>query len=179
MSGEDPQLSDNEGTLLALVVREQPITPYQVRRVYQDSPVSNFNTSPGKIYPLIRRLQQRGLLDAKGVSGDRRGTERLECTEAGRSALKEWLKHVRPHHLMLEDPLRTKLQSFDLLNRDEQIQWVVDVKTMLSEKLDEVERYSRDVIVPYQDLVHDNAVRTLRARMDWLDRVLRTVVKQN
>lgn len=31
--------------------------------------------------------------------------------------------------------------------------------------------------MPFHDLVHDNAVRSLRSRMDWLNRILRNIVK--
>ena len=51
-------LTENEGTLLALVARAEPITAYQIAKVYEESPVSNFNTSKGKIYPMIKRLRE-------------------------------------------------------------------------------------------------------------------------
>lgn len=177
LASKGNDLTDNEGTLLALVLRQQPITAYQIAKIYEESPVSNFNTSKGKIYPLIRRLRERGLLDAEAVEGDARGTERLVCTDDGRRAIKHWLGQFRPTHLLLEDPLRTKVQSFDLLSRDEQIEWLVEAKAQLTEKLAEVEDYGEGVTVPYKEFVHDNAVGSLRARMDWLDRTLRQVVK--
>ncbi|SMF62034.1 PadR family transcriptional regulator [Allosphingosinicella indica] len=177
MASKGNDLTDNEGTLLALVLRQQPITAYQIAKIYEESPVSNFNTSKGKIYPLIRRLRDRGLLSAEAVEGDARGTERLVCTDAGRETIKSWLRQIRPTHLLLEDPLRTKVQSFDLLSRDEQIEWLVEAKAQLTEKLAEVEDYGEGVTVPFKEFVHDNAVGSLRARMDWLDRTLRQVVK--
>ena len=42
-------LTDHEGTFLSLVLRIQPATAYQVAKIYEDSPVSKFNTSKGKI----------------------------------------------------------------------------------------------------------------------------------
>src|ERR1044071_4319465 len=81
-------LTDHEGTFLALVLRIQPTTAYQVAKVYEASPVSNFNTSKGKIYPLIRRLTEHGLLARSEVEGDGRGTEMLRCTKAGEKAVR-------------------------------------------------------------------------------------------
>ena len=178
MKEDAPGLSDNEGTLLALVLRAGPLTAYQIARVYEESPVSNFNTSKGKIYPLIRRLRERGLIASTPVDGDARGTEQLSCTDRGRAAVRDWVKEVRPTHLLLEDPLRTKVQSFDLLSRDERIRWIVDLKAELLKKLEEVEEYGRQVTVPYQEFVHENAVRSLRSRMDWLDTILHRLVAQ-
>jgi hypothetical protein len=84
---------------------------------------------------------------------------------------------IRPNHILLEDPLRTKLQSFDLLSRDEQLEWIVEAKSELQEKLEELEAYAAEVTVPFKELVHDNAVSSVRSRMDWLDRVLATIVR--
>ena len=165
-------LSDHEGTFLSLVLRIQPATAYQVTKIYEESPVSNFNTSKGKIYPLIKRLVDRGLLSKRAVPGDGRGAEELACTAEGKKAVREWVRQIRPTHLPLDDPLRTKVQSFGLLSRDEQIAWIVEVKEALHAKLAELEAYRKDVDVPFKDYLHDNAVQSVRARMDWLDRML-------
>ena len=170
-------LTDNEGTLLALVARAEPMTAYQIAKVYEESPVSNFKASKGKIYPIIQRLREAGLLRARLVKGDRRGTEQLETTSKGRNAVRAWVMTIRPTHLLPEDPLRTKIQSFDLLTREERIEWISDLKIQLLAKLDQLEQYGREVTVPYQPLVHENAIRSIRSRMDWLDLVLREVVR--
>lgn len=170
---DDPRtLTDHEGTFLSLVLRLQPVTAYQVTKVYELSPVSNFNTSKGKIYPLIARLEKDGLLEKRTVSGDKRGTEELLCTKAGRQAVKHWVQEIRPTHLLLDDPMRTKVQSFDLLSEQERLDWIVAAKAQLHEKLDALEAYGKEVDVPFKQFVHDNAVSSIRARMDWLDRML-------
>lgn len=174
-----PRLTDDEGTFLSLLVRVQPATAYQISKVYEESPVSNFGTSKGKIYPLIRRLKTRGLLKAKTVPGDARGTERLECTRKGQTAVRSWVKEIRPDHLLLEDPLRTKLQSFDLLTQLEQQNWIVTARAQLQEKLQQLERYADEVTVAYKQQVHDNAVSSLKTRLAWLDRVERTLSPTN
>jgi DNA-binding PadR family transcriptional regulator len=164
-------LTDNEGTLLSLVLRIQPTTSYQIIKIYSESPVSNFNTSKGKIYPLINRLEQAGLISKRRIESDRRRTEELHCTTLGKKAVRDWILKIRPEHLLLDDPLRTKVQSFDLLSPEERAQWILDAKEELHRKLDEVEDYGRSVEVPFKEFVHDNAVRSLRARIDWLDRM--------
>ena len=46
------------------------------------------------------------------------------------------------------------------------------MKEMLHAKLAELEAYRKEVDVPFKDFLHDNAVQSLRTRMDWLDRML-------
>ena len=163
------ELNDNEGTLLALILRIQPATAYQLIKIYSESPVSNFKTGKGKVYPLISRLETLNYVSKSKVLADRRGTEVLRCTVGGKQALKQWLLQIRQDHLLLEDPLRTKLQSFDLLSGSERIEWVIRAKIELHRKLAELDAYRDEVAVPYKDFVHDNAVRSVRARLDWLD----------
>jgi DNA-binding PadR family transcriptional regulator len=171
------ELTDNEGSLLGVVSRRQPMTAYQLVKVYEGSPVSSFNSSKGGLYPLIRRLKERGFLTGARVEGDGRGTEQLMCSPAGEEALRHWVRHIRDAHTLLEDPLRTKIMSLDLLHREERIEWVVDVKQSLAAKLEEVEEYGRAADVPYQRFVHISAVSSLRSRMDWLDQLMRELVK--
>lgn len=166
-----PILTDDEGTFLALLVRVQPATAYQLSKIYAESPVSNFGTSKGKIYPLIRRLKARGLIVSRRVTGDARGSELLQSTRGGREAVRVWVKHIRPTHLLLEDPLRTMVQSFDLLSREEQIAWIENASAGLQRKLAELEAYAAGVTVPYKEQVHDNAVSSVRCRLEWLDRL--------
>jgi DNA-binding PadR family transcriptional regulator len=176
-SKEQLELSDNEGTVLSLVHRIQPTTTYQIWKIYEDSPVSAFNTSKGKIYPLVDRLIARGLMRNERVESDARGTDHLWCTELGARALQQWVKQIKPSHLLLEDPLRTKVQSFYLLSPDEQLDWIVETKDQLNQRLETLEDYGRTVTVPYQDFVHDNAVRSTRARIVWLDRMLSALLR--
>ena len=165
------RLTDDEGTFLSLLVRVEPATAYQLSKIYADSPVSNFGTSKGKIYPLINRLKERGLIRSSPVRGDGRGSEELSSTPRGRESVRNWIFEIRSSHLLLEDPLRTKVQSFGLLDRAEQLSWIEKVRSELRAKLADVESYGAEVSVPYQDHVHDNAVGSLKLRLDWLDRL--------
>jgi len=176
---KEQSLTDHEGAFLSLVLRIQPATAYQVTKIYEESPVSNFNTSKGKIYPLIRRLVGRGYLAKQSVEGDGRGSEQLLCTDRGRRAVKEWTKQIRSTHLLLDDPLRTKVQSLGLLSRDEQIAWIMAAKKGLHGKLEELDTYRDAVEAPFKEFLHDSAVRSTRARMDWLDHMLFAITNRS
>lgn len=165
------ELTDNEGSLLALVLRRQPVTAYQLLKIYEQSPVSSFNESKGSLYPLIRRLRTAGLISSKPVPGDARKTEMLSCTSAGRAAVKRWALQIRPAHLLLDDPLRTKVISFDLLDDAERSDWVARAREMVEAKIEEVDAYMATLAIPSQDLVYENAMHGLRGRLEWLDRV--------
>ncbi|MGZ8998440.1 MAG: hypothetical protein ACXW2T_06245 [Allosphingosinicella sp.] len=174
----DDDLTENEGSLLGVVVRQQPITAYQLLLIYGQSPVSSFNSSKGAIYPIIKRLKSRGLLKAERVAGDKRGTEALSCTEAGIAALKDWVRNVHSGHTLLADPLRSRVQFLDLLSRDQQIEWVVDSKRLVEEKREELTAYSNSVQFPFHEIVHSAAEGSLDIKSRWLDLLMYAVVKQ-
>lgn len=169
------RLNDHEGIFLSLVRRLEPTTAYQVAKVYEQSPVTNYKTHKGKIYPIIARLEERGLLARRRVVSDKRGTEEISCTPAGVEALREWVMRDDPNHLLIDDPLRMKVQTFDLLSRAEQIAWVAAMRESLHRKLEEVEDYGHSVTLPFKDVVHDNAVRSIRMRIDWLDSLTKSL----
>jgi len=165
---DNTTLTDDEGTFLSLLVRVGPATAYQISKIYADSPVSNFGTSKGKIYPLIRRLRSQGLLRSAPIEGDRRGSELLESTAAGIEAVRHWVKQIRPQHILLDDPLRTKVQSFELLTEREQLQWIKQAEAAIADKLTELDRYAAEVDVPFKQFVHANAVASITTRLEWL-----------
>jgi DNA-binding PadR family transcriptional regulator len=162
-------LTDNEGALLALILRRQPISGYQIGRAFEGSPIHTLNTSKGKLYPLLQRLHQRGLLSADTVESDRRRTQLYKCTEAGHAALKDWALAIRPEHDLLHDPLRKKLQAFDLLTPEEQERWVDEARARLRTRLVEVDAFEAECEGPFGPLMKDNAREALGARLRWLE----------
>src|SRR5215470_5352986 len=127
------ELTDNEGALVALVQRKGPLSAYQIAKDYATSPIYTFNTAKGKLYPLIDRLIERGLLSSNQVRDDRRGTKLYSCTDAGRDALRTWVGSFREEHELPPDPLRRKLQALALLGREEQLAWVERARARLSQ----------------------------------------------
>lgn len=169
------ELTENEGALLAVVLRKEPVSAYQIAKEYDASPIYTFNTAKGKLYPLIERMIRRGLLRSKEVPHDRRGTHVYSSTEAGRTALKKWVRSFRPEHELLPDPLRRKLQAFELLDAGEQIAWVREARARIAERLAAVESHDADAEGPFGRFAQDNARESLRMRLDWLDRLERSL----
>ena len=168
---ENVKLTEPEGRLLALIVRQQPATAYQLYKLHEQSPASSINSSKGQVYPAIQRLKDRGLIKARAVRGDRRNTEELSVTPRGLEAARQWAKAVEPSLVNVDDPLRTRVLSFDLLSREEKLEWVANAKAAVKAVAERFEAY-RSVEVPYQDLMYKNASELLRAKMNWLDEVL-------
>lgn len=86
-------LTTMEYTLLGLIGTSS-MTGYDVHKVFATTPLAHFSSSPGAIYPALRRLARRGLLDAQlDKTREARPRRLYSLTPAGEEALETWL-HV-------------------------------------------------------------------------------------
>ena len=81
------------GTLDALLVflaGRKGRSGYDIRQLFQSTPLGQFSDSPGSIYPSLARLEARGLLKSAVAEGGRRRRS-YRHTPAGEKALRAWL----------------------------------------------------------------------------------------
>ena len=168
----ETKVTEHEGMLLALILRQQPVTAYQLFRFFETSPVTSINASKAQLYPAIKRLRERGLIEGRKVAGDGRGAEALSVTDAGRDMVRSWTRAIDATHITLDDPLRTRILSFDMLSRDERLEWIVKAKALVKQRRAIVEEYNQSVTVPYQDFAYASVMEALRVKMEWLDELL-------
>jgi DNA-binding PadR family transcriptional regulator len=166
------KLTEHEGMLLSVVLREEPLTAHQIYKIFEQSPVISINASKGQLYPAIARLKKRGLLHGRKVAGDARKTEDLSTTDAGREAVRSWTNDITDAHVVLDDPLRTRLFSFTVLTREERLQWIARAKALIKQRREAVTQYNKSVDVPYQEFAYRSIMESLRLKMEWLDDLL-------
>ena len=81
------------GFALLGLLHEQPMSGYDLRKVFASTAMGSFSDSPGAIYPALGRLEKRGLV--KGTveeSASLRKRRVFKVTAKGATALKAWLK---------------------------------------------------------------------------------------
>ena len=76
--------------LLLFLVAQAPFTGYDIRHMFQSSPVGRFSDSPGASYPALARLEERGWATSRVERGGRR-RRTYSATATGRKALRQWL----------------------------------------------------------------------------------------
>ncbi len=86
--------------------------------------------------------------------------------------MRAWVQEIDGAHIALDDPLRTRILSFDLLSREERLQWIARAKALVKQRRAIVDDYNKSVTVPYQDFAYASVVEALRVRMEWLDELL-------
>lgn len=82
------------GYALLGLIHQKPSSGYDLRRMFAETAMGNYSSSPGAIYPALERLAGRGLIagEVQASGGLRRRLYRL--TPSGETELRKWL--VRP-----------------------------------------------------------------------------------
>jgi DNA-binding PadR family transcriptional regulator len=76
--------------ILIFLVGQKGQSGYDIRQLFQSTPLGTFSDSPGSIYPSLARLEARGLLSSAVVAGGRR-RRGYKRTAEGEKALRSWL----------------------------------------------------------------------------------------
>ena len=69
------------------LIRNKPGTGYALRRVFETTPLGNYSSSPGSIYPALRVLERAALIQSR----DEAGKDLFYITPAGGKTLEDWL----------------------------------------------------------------------------------------
>jgi DNA-binding PadR family transcriptional regulator len=172
--------SELEHVVLGVVGLKQPCSAYAIRMVFAESPSRHWSGSAGAIYPLVRRLEGRGLLKSTIRGGDRREARLYRLTPKGRNRLGSWLRPPLPDAagLMVLDPLRVRVRFLEAVAVQERRAIVDEAETKLGEQLEQINLEAENAkrggdLFLY--LSHRGAVRSLRAQMDWLREVRQTL----
>jgi len=100
------------GYALLGLLHQQPLSGYDLRKIFASTPIGEFSDSPGAIYPALRRLQERGLV--RGVVQESQGLRKrrvFRITPKGLASFKAW--QSRP---IVRDDMMTR-RSGELLLR--------------------------------------------------------------
>src|SRR6266852_1818172 len=76
---------------LLCLIYQQPLSGYDVKKIFASTPMAGFSDSPGAIYPALRKLEQLGFVrsEVQQLAGLRR-RRAFEITPKGMTSLKAW-----------------------------------------------------------------------------------------
>ncbi len=75
------------------LLRRQPQSGYALRQQFRHSPIAHYSSSPGSIYPALRRLESSGLVDYRPAKRER---AKYRLTPHGTRRLVRWLAEAPP-----------------------------------------------------------------------------------
>ncbi|MEE8169890.1 MAG: PadR family transcriptional regulator [Phycisphaerae bacterium] len=178
-----PRPTTLDYALLGLL-NAQPMSGYDVRKLFKSTPMSRFSSSPGSIYPVLKRLERWGWLSGRV---DKRTPLRprkiLRITAAGRTQLKQWLTQAISEDDIvhrLEDVILRFSYMDGLINYADQIafleQFAQTTRSYVA-KLLALHRQLRKTLPMHGALSLELGIAGYRTQQRWARRAI-TVLKQ-
>lgn len=115
------EATELESCVLGIVWAWGPCTAYVIRKVFLDSLSPYWSGSAGAIYPLVARLEARGLIVSRAEPRGGRSRKELSITSEGLAALRSWLLPLPDWTGSVPvDPVRTRMFFVGALPPEEQ-----------------------------------------------------------
>jgi DNA-binding PadR family transcriptional regulator len=168
------------GYALLGLIRIEPRSGYDLRKLFETTPMGHYSSSPGAIYPALKRLEEQGLIVGEIADGDTLRPRRVySATRSGIETLRAWVS---------QEVLRD-----DLLRRDDELMLrfalmgsVVDSRTtrrFLEQMLEILDTYIPELervlaALPTEGQPHGHlalaaGIASYKARRRWLRNAIR------
>lgn len=172
MSGQ--KLSELEAVVLGLIWTNGLCTAYSVRRTVQESLSAQWSGSAGAVYPVVRRLEEGGLIRSQDQTTGRRRSKGLEITPKGVRVLKAWLGPpvAREALAIPADPLRVRLRFLDLLPPEAQTEFLAEAVDEVNALITAIQADVRRTVAtggsPFAVAIARGALHATRAKLKTL-----------
>jgi DNA-binding PadR family transcriptional regulator len=173
------QLTSFEHVLLGMICLS-PASGYDLKRVFATTPLGFYQPSSGALYPALRRLETKGLVQAKALeeTGESARHRRVyEPTEAGQTIHVAWLRTPVDPATASRD-LGLHLMRFVMMEhalpREEVLGFLDNLKEALAALTAGLERYmaTAELDNHHPRLALDHGVAVHRASLDWAERAI-------
>ena len=167
------------GYALLGLVHLQPQSGYDLRKVFETTPMGHYSSSPGAIYPALKRLEKAQLIRGEVAESDTLRPKRIySSTPRGVEALREWVSQplVRDDLLRRDDELMLRFALMGSVVDDaatrhflEQMLGLLD--TYIPE-LNRVLAAMPEDGPPHGRLALSSGIESYKARRKWLRRAI-------
>jgi DNA-binding PadR family transcriptional regulator len=172
------QLTSFERILLGLTCLS-PSSGYDLKRMFAVTPMGVYQPSSGALYPALRRLELKGLVQAQAGQPSQSARHRrvYEPTQAGRTAHLSWLRTPVEPATVGRD-LGLHLMRFvmmeHLLPPEEVLGFVQSLADALAAFVAGLERYTTaaDLGDRHPRLALDHGLTVHRASLQWAERTI-------
>lgn len=160
------------------ILLDEPRSGYAIRKIFEQTAMGEFSSSPGSIYPALKRLEvQHFIEETKGVATMRKSTSIYRVTKQGKSRFLDWLR--RPiGRRDITHGMKSLLLRFGFMRHLP----VAEVLVFLQVFEQQIRTYSRELesflkgegaaLPLLSRLALDNGIRGYRAQRTWAARAI-------
>lgn len=177
------QLTPFEHILLGLICLG-PSSGYDLKRIFAVTPMGIYQPSSGALYPALRRLELKGLVQAQALTGQVGESARrrrvYEATQVGRAVHRQWLRTPVEAATASRD-LGLHLMRFVMMEQlfppEEVVRFLQSLADALEAVVGQLEKYAAvaDVGSRHPALALDHGLAVHRASLRWAERTIATL----
>lgn len=156
----------------------QAMSGYRVRKVFEMTPMGHYSSSPGSIYPALRRLQQEGLIQQVVDRRSEKPKKLFGITRSGIDHLRRWvLLPVSTEDVAFRDnELLLRFAFMDgLVEQAEVAQFLQSFHAGLMIHIAGLEHYREEApenITVHGLLALENGIAVYKAHAQWVEHAL-------
>jgi len=157
--------------LLIFLAGHKGLSGYDIRQLFQATPLGVFSDSPGSIYPSLARLEKRGLLTSTREASGRRRRSYARTAEGGKT-LRAWLSRPIEDEAKLwpgEVELRFVMLA-ESLGWAQATRFLASIETLYAAKLNDLDRFMAGpgaAMSRASGAAVELGMRTYRLRIQW------------
>ena len=164
-------------TILGLIY-QKPATGYEIRKVFETTALGNFSSSPGSIYPALKKLQKLKMVLQKD---NELGRTLFFITDSGEDALKSWLT-TEIERSDIAKNLDIILLRFafmeDLATQNEIVRFLEVFRRQLKKYVKELKEFhqiEKNDMKKHGRLAFEHGIESYQTTLRWINRTLKTI----
>lgn len=178
MKQQQHDLSTLSLAILGLIT-QRPLTGYDLRKVFQTTPLGHFSSSPGAIYPALRRLEEARWIRST-TTEPATGHQRVvyQISARGRAVLKEYLSRpvTKEDIIWHLDDLMLRFAFMDeIVGRAKVVQFLRDFAAQIDAHVADLRRYfegARSILPACGKLAMEYGLQNYEMNAQWARRAI-------
>ncbi len=165
------------------LLKDGPLSGYRIRKIFETSAMGNYSSSPGTIYPALKRLERLALVSKENNEENKKS--QFSLTAAGKQALIDWMRQ----DISTED-VSKKLSELMLrfafqggyLNGEDQLRFLEQMISQLKLVISGMEAFydKRAETMPIHGrLAFESGIQTYQCQLDWAKNALKEIKNTN
>lgn len=162
------------GTKYAILglLNDRPMHGYEIKRCFEEMVSNVWSINYGRLYPLLKRMEQEGLIKKETVVQENRPDKLVyEITEAGKEDLQQWLLAPEVKR-QIKDEFYLKMLFLKHCDLDTANQFMKEQMAVITEqfqKFNLIKEQWGNVMDPYSAMLLEAGIMHSEADIKWLE----------
>lgn len=164
------------------LISPKPLSGYAIRQVFETTAMGNYSSSPGTIYPALKRLQKLDLVEKKKSKEDNK--DKFHITPTGKQIFKKWL--IQPLELndvarKLDEVLLRFAFMDNLRSKKQKVLFLETLRDLLIDYTGQLETYHENKFATmplHGRLAFEHGIESYKNTLKWCEKTLSIFTKR-